>query len=44
MKRSLAGIDSAGDFVIHIRPANRWKGALNAFAITSEGRILPTEN
>jgi transposase-like protein len=23
---------------------NRWKGALNAFAITFEGRILPTEN
>ncbi|MCP4319869.1 MAG: IS256 family transposase [Hyphomicrobiales bacterium] len=23
---------------------NRWKGALNAFAITFEGRILPTDN
>ena len=26
------------------RWTNRWKAALNAFAITFEGRILPTEN
>ena len=23
---------------------NRWKAALNAFAITFEGRVLPTDN